>query len=199
MSLRSRLYELQPELFGRNKKSTKTPPGSEGGKNASRIRKLKSKIANIEKDVLFDQNEAEEKWQDQLAQLREEAIFKAGSSKPTQEKSQENINDSVPHQAAESGPEKESTDILRSDVQEDENDMFAGIFSAEEQNQTPEPIILNELQNATVKSRDFGKSVGMSPRRIFEDACRARYDHFSQANCIVLVTLTVGTETRHAK
>ncbi|PGH15152.1 hypothetical protein AJ80_05664 [Polytolypa hystricis UAMH7299] len=173
VELQSRLYELQPDLFSNAKKSKKareaeSRPGGTGPA-AAKIAKLRKKLASIENDVLFDEHEAQERWQQELEVLRQGtwASRRNGTDK---------IPSEMPQTKQEQQPIKEEPDTASEEVvsEDDEADLLGGIFGAENDEPLTGPAEVGEPEHSGVKQRDFGKPAGMSPRRILEDACRTR-------------------------
>lgn len=172
VELQTRLYEIQPDLFDQPKKGGKPNRGkTESQSEDPRTAGIQRRIASIENDVLFDRPEAEYRWKEKLEELRKEAAFlrqQPQEDEPSPSKEPE-VQDPPPETKAE--PE----DILAVD---DGNEEQAGLFGEMFQREEPTlevGIITEELNAAALEHRDFGKWTGLSPRRILEETCKARY------------------------
>ncbi|KAL4779326.1 P-loop containing nucleoside triphosphate hydrolase protein [Aspergillus varians] len=158
LDLQTRLYNLRPEIYDKPKKGKK---GQLAGATAEdpQALKLQRKISSIENDVLFDRKEAEYFWREKLDELRKEtAIFRRVEAKTEKE------------QVDEKESEPEAVPALADD---EAGNLLGDMFQAEEP--TLElGVITEELNKASITVRDFGKWTGLSPRRVLEEACKAR-------------------------
>ncbi|KAJ9198010.1 hypothetical protein DTO164E3_3934 [Paecilomyces variotii] len=173
LNLRTQLYNLQPDHFDQPKKGKKGQKGSERDSDPQ-VAKIKYKLSKIENDILFDQAEAEDRWKDILVNLRREAAFvrKAAESRP-EDSAAQRITDEAEKIA------EEELAAMNSPQAEDESlGLFGDMFSAE--GSTTELTAQAGPAPANIQVRNFGKWTGLSPRRVFEDACKAR-----DANCKV--------------
>ncbi|KAL4869998.1 hypothetical protein BDV12DRAFT_166832 [Aspergillus spectabilis] len=154
LDLQTRLYNLQPEIYDKPKKGKK---GREpAGITDPQALKLQRKILSIENDVLFDRKEADYFWREKLDELRKEtAIFRR-------------VENTEKEQAEKKEPEPEpDTAPLEA------NDLLGDMF--QDEGPTLElGVITEELNKASITVRDFGKWTGLSPRRVLEEACKAR-------------------------
>ncbi|KAF7719449.1 DEAD box ATP-dependent RNA helicase [Penicillium ucsense] len=161
LDLQTRLYGLQPDLFDR--------PGGKGKKargiakdisSDPAVAKLQRKAARIERDVLFEAQEAEFIWRSKLDELRKDATFVQRPTEP-RKKPQGPVS-----------PKKDSGDAAI-DIEEDDAGLLGDIFEADANDGSilglPQPT--NEMKFTI---RDFGKTVGLSPRRVLEESCKAR-------------------------
>lgn len=156
------MYKLQPSLFnapkGRSKKSKR-------GKEAApvtdpKVARLQHKLKKIADDVLFEADQAEEEWQVKLEELRVETEVSERQKLEAPETDQD-----------------EDAQTETTPQAEDENDGALGLLGdmfAPEESSANETPLLGIPINTITKQRDFGKSSGMNPRRILEEACRAR-------------------------
>ncbi|KAL4962628.1 putative ATP dependent RNA helicase [Aspergillus stella-maris] len=159
LDLQTRLYNLQPEVYDKPKKGKKSQ--SAATVDNPQALKLQRKIASIENDVLFDRKEADYLWREKLDELRKEAaIFRRVEA--SAEKEQAEKKEPEPQPVPEPLPGLEDVDLL--------GDMF-------QDNEEPTlelGVITEELNKASIAVRDFGKWTGLSPRRVLEEACKAR-------------------------
>lgn len=171
LELQTKLYSLCPDLFDKPKKGKKSGrENTDSGPRDPQAAKIQRKISNIEKDVLFDRDEAESKWKDKLEDLRKEASFfrrtQREEEKPPPAENQE--------QAEETKPEPDlDSDVLAAAGDNENADLLGDMFGAEEP-ELETGVILEELEKATMNVRDFGKFTGLSPRRVLEETCKSR-------------------------
>ena len=161
LSLQTKLYTLQPDLFDRPGKGKKGRDTSVGQSSDPEAAKLQRKIAKIERDVLFERQEAEYIWKDKLEELRKDAAFlrrPAERKKEEQEAEPEDPNLTVP-----SLEEMDADAGLLGDMFQDEPDGTGSILGL------PPPDVGTKFT-----LRDFGKSSGLSPRRVLEETCKSR-------------------------
>ncbi|KAL2787443.1 P-loop containing nucleoside triphosphate hydrolase protein [Aspergillus keveii] len=157
LDLQTRLYTLRPEIFDKPKKGKKgREPTS--APDDPQVSKLQRKISAIENDVLFDRKEAEYFWREKLDELRKEAaIFRRADA------------EKEPVEKKEPEPEPDTAPTL----EDGDGDLLGDMFQDEEP--TLElGVITEELNKASITIRDFGKWTGLSPRRVLEEACKAR-------------------------
>lgn len=154
------------------------------------IAKLLAKVDKIVKDPLFDKGLADMQWQPKRialerdyaaskketaeAQARAEAVAaeenQGNESKDTSDDSDDDITKEAERMAAE---------ILAQDDDE-EDAVLADLFSSLPVNEVDpttgkSTTVINSADGEKVTIRDFGKWTGISPRRVLEEACRARY------------------------
>jgi ATP-dependent RNA helicase DHX29 len=170
MELQTQLYHLQPEIFDAPKKGKKSVGAStEIDTNNPQVAKIRRKISSIKNDVLFDRIEAEYRWKEKLDDLRREAAFFRENPPNVQSSPEE---PEIKDQPGEKGTEPK-TEVPPID-DEETTDFLGDMFQAEEP-VLETGVILEELNKAAITLRDFGKWTGLSPRRVLEDTCKARY------------------------
>jgi hypothetical protein len=173
LELQTQLYSLEPDLFDRAGKGKKGRSGAGNLSNDPEASKLQRKIAKIERDVLFERREAEYIWEQKLDELRKDASF---LRRPVDRKKKSPTD-------AEDQPKPEIDEeldpaLLAIDGMEDAlGDLFQG--EAEDSGSILD-ISLPETQ-ASFTLRDFGKSTGLSPRRVLEETCKSR-----DSSCMVV-------------
>lgn len=178
LGLQRRLYEISPALFetghksqkaGKNPKNTRRNPGA---KEDPVITRLAAKLNRIQADILFDEDEATRQWAEIHIDLVREAADRNrlglrhsdGVDQPkSPTRSALNAGD---RKAPESG--------------EGVDEMLGGLFASPPESSTDPSAgvsgaVTLESVGDTVKKRDFGKWTGLSPRRVFEEACKSRY------------------------
>ncbi|KAL2365476.1 hypothetical protein RJZ56_001602 [Blastomyces dermatitidis] len=174
IELRTQLYMQQPDLFNQtNKRQRKgvLPVTLANDQASSNVAKLKKKLAKIENDVLFDRDEAENIWQSKLSELREHTA-KFLQNAATRESQPE-----TPPIELKDTQVQDSSDVLIETILSDSNendDMLGGLFAADLEGPSAAVSNTEAEGNTVVRSRDFGKPTGMTPRRVLEEGCRAR-------------------------
>ncbi|KAJ5591716.1 Helicase C-terminal [Penicillium hispanicum] len=168
LELQTKLYSLQPELFDRPGKGRKDHTAIAIRSDNPEVSKLQRKIAKIERDVLFERQEAEYIWKEKLEELRKDTAF---LRRTTEQKKESQPQPSQEPESTLDGPEftipslEEMDDGagLLGDMFQDEPDGSGSILGL------PPPVT-----EAKVTIRDFGKFTGLSPRRVLEETCKAR-------------------------
>lgn len=182
---KARLYDLNPEAElngGSKKKKTQkgqAPLKKEPGRGE---KKLRQRLQKIESDVLFDQRDADMQWAEKRVELtrehaerrkwqlqqhdnEKEASTKASeaSDKPTND-----IGDEA---------ERLGQELLREAEAMGEDDMLGGMFGAEpgaDESGSGASAAAGVVPSENVTIRDFGRLTGMNPKRVLEEACKAR-------------------------
>jgi ATP-dependent RNA helicase DHX29 len=189
---KAKLYELNPaaDTPGKSKtsKASKTP--SRNANKTSGERKLEQKLAKIEGDVLFDKREADYHWGTQKIELAREVAERKklqlqSETKPSSVRtaSPAKQEDTISDEAERLGQEllAETAEI------EDGGDLLSGMFDAlpgVDQSSTVE----NGAVSGNVTVRDFGKLIGMNPKRVLEEACKSRDTRCKQSYKMVSPT-----------
>ena len=167
------LYKINPNLVTPSTAKQSKLQGSAKDvttDNASKqvASRLKAKITRIKSDILFDQQEADARWAAIYVQKSQEAAARRRL----------NISDAVGTKSQES----EKSDIESGLNEEDPASMVGDLFGSLPDtfpNPTNKTSNLSTTDdgNQRVQIRDFGKWSGVAPRRVFEEACRARQDY----------------------
>jgi ATP-dependent RNA helicase DHX29 len=188
LATKARLFDLDPEGEGgmAKRKQGKNQKGVTSKLTPGRgQKKLQARVQRIESDVLFDKREGEARWNEkkidltrefserrkwQLQRNEEPKNQESGGSGPA------NTNgstlDSVSDEAERLGQE-----LLReAEAMEDDN-MLGGMFVAlpgSEEVSTSADSKTGVVHSQNVVVRDFGRLTGMNPKRVLEEACKAR-------------------------
>ncbi|OBT97212.1 hypothetical protein VE01_04649 [Pseudogymnoascus verrucosus] len=188
LEAKTKLFHLQPPknsaqavaqrgagaVNGKRNKGSQAPQDPE-------MAKLQRKLVKIESDVLFDRYEAEQEWQKRKITLEKEAAAKrqelSGGPPPRiphpAESSDDDSDDEIMRAAAKMG-----ADLLEDDSSDDDGaiaDLFANLPVTEVDPVTGKStVVINDTNGGKITLRDFGKSTGISPRRVLEEACRSR-------------------------
>ncbi|KAJ6172383.1 Helicase C-terminal [Penicillium chermesinum] len=172
LDLQTKLYSLKPDYFDRPGKSKKTRGSATIQSDDPEVTKLQHKIARIERDVLFERQEAEYIWKEKLEELRKDASFarRAGDRKketitpaPVDEPSAEILDD--PLLSVPSLEEMDDGAGLLGAMFQDEGDNTGSILEF--------PPLL-KIQTRVSRFGISGSSTGLSPRRVLEENCKAR-------------------------
>lgn len=182
INAKSRLFQLNPDLVATVNSRSKSTKKSRGTPKTAPLSggalKLQKKMQQIESDALFDQREADEKWASKRVELAREAPGRpkrlketkiAESESPAEPESKAaSAADDIMQQAALAG------DVLAQNADDDDG-LLGGMFTAEPGNSLPLETNGSTGDSVAATIRDFGKTTGMNPRRILEEACRARF------------------------
>lgn len=188
---RARLYELNPAADaagkGKSSKAPKTP--SRSTRKTAGERKLEQKLQKIEGDVLFDKREADYHWGTKKIELARDVaerkkLHLQTDARPLTEQSSLPVKevDAVGDEAERLGQE-----LLAEGAEDDAGDLLSGMFDAlpgVDQSTNAE----GGATNGSVIVRDFGKLVGMNPKRVLEEACKARDTRCKQSYKMVSPT-----------
>lgn len=195
LKTKAKLFKLQPpkspaQING-NQVRTRVGGGALKAEQQSsnpEVAKLEKRLQWIQNDVLFDQYIANQTWEKQRILLEKEAATErnAASGEPSEciphpAEDPEDSDDEVSREAARIGAE-----ILNADASDDDAaiaDLFASLPVTEVDPLTGKSsVVVNSNDGKKVTIRDFAKSAGISPRRVLEEACKARYGNPCQQN-----------------
>lgn len=177
LELQSRLHEINPELTEidtRRRQGKGKHPVSNGSSESAitrRTERLTAKINKIKSDLLFDEDKANIRWAEIRIDLAQEAA----------ERKRLGIGNGGEKQEARP-PVRSNANLAESVNSDDDTDgIFGGFFSSLPDTATDPATGLSIMSIASqegnnVEIRDFGKWSGMSPRRVLEEACKARWD-----------------------
>lgn len=168
LALRTQLFQVSPETDEQiDKKGRKHKPQSISVAHGStKAARLDSKMAKLKSDILFDKDEAERQWYAmKLDLVRDHADRKRLGVRDL-------FDDEIPSEVPHSNNSSSAMDEVA-----DEASMLGELFSSLPDTDLDGGLSLKGTgpTGALIKVRDFGKWNGMSPRRVFEEACRARY------------------------
>lgn len=166
-------------------KSKKGPPNQPTQSPA--VRKLLSQLQQITSDALFDERDAESLWpakRNQIAQDRATKRQELDSRSSTSGEEPPAPVEKVVSNFSSSMPVMDPVE-----AEDEEGDILGGMFSAVPDDVAPQQAEDKDAVSENITLRDFGKSSGMTPRRLLEEAVRSRFiarDHilFIQTNCI---------------
>ena len=178
---KARLYELRPDLIEAEQKHSKTrrkivKPPSVVRPALPGVKKLLKKLQKIESDILFDKYEADQMWTEKSNQLSRENAERNRLQlgvRPTLPELGRS-NGSLTTIAHSSGSPSISVEMDEnpSDADNTLSDLFGAISSADQP--TSDGVDQTDKANTDITIRNFGSWKGLSPRRVLEEACRAR-------------------------
>ncbi|KAJ6443429.1 ATP dependent RNA helicase [Purpureocillium lavendulum] len=176
VSTKAKLLELTRGPGGRDAEA-------DGDDAELAIAKLEAKLHKIENDVLFDKVTAEMKWKSERIVVEKQL---AAAKKEAQEASSEEPTSSTPpietkgsdEDDVAAAAERMAAEIL-AETNDDDDDDIAGLFASLPQHEVDPSTgkthtVINSADGSKMILRDFGKWTGISPRRVLEEACRAR-------------------------
>ena len=173
LALKEKLYRFKPDLANTKPKlqALRLKGVKMIGKEPNpdpKIAKLQRKLDALESDILFDHQEAEAQWAETRILLDKQA------SERKRLQLQDGIPKAVgfPLKSPSTPPSTES-----GDTGPDEDDlgiaMVADLFASNNSDIRPASS-QDSVSNVMVNVRDFGKPGGLKPRRVLEEACKAR-------------------------
>lgn len=172
ISLQSQILQLQPDFSVHKHKNSKFKQNENSINPIPKVVKLLAKVRKIQSDVLFDEDEASIRWvsvRDQYTRRSAERK-KYHLDKTMRVDSAAAVTSSSRDASVDGrGDEEESFDMigdLFSSLPEITSDPDTGASSLVSQNLVGHPITI----------RDFEKWSGINPRRVLEEACKARSD-----------------------
>lgn len=176
LDLQSRLHEISPELTEinarrqrRGKSKNLVISGNLDPASKRRTERLTAKIQKIKSDLLFDEEEANSRWAEIRIDLAQEAA----------ERKRLGIRNDEEQQKV-TLIERSNVNLTEaSDGDDDTDGMLGGFFTSLPETATDPATGLSIVsttsqEGSKVEIRDFGKWTGMSPRRVLEEACKAR-------------------------
>ena len=177
LELQARLYEISPELTEndarRQRRGKGKHPVIDGNTDSCRkpsIERLRAKINKIKSDLLFDEDKANSRWEDIRIDLAQEAA----------ERKRLGIRNDVEQQKV-TPTLRSSTNLAGPNDEDDDSDGMVGGFFSSLPDTAKDPatglsiMSITSQEGSNVEIRDFGKWTGMSPRRVLEEACKARW------------------------
>lgn len=189
LKIRAQLFHLQlpkqavNQPTGHRKRDRQAVPRDVTDKPSTDLKaaKLQRKLDRIAGDVLFDKYVADQQWEGQRVQLERDAAAQRNAASGQ-------APERVPHPAevledSDSGEVSKEASRMAVEVLEDGNsdddaavaELFASLPVTEVDPVTGKSsVVVNSSDGTKVTVRDFGKITGISPRRVLEEACKAR-------------------------
>lgn len=192
--LKTRLHERRPDLTepktfkakGNKKKSDPTPAPDRAAD--PEISNLLKRIRKIERDILFDLEDAQEKW----------SAIRVNILKDAAERKRLGIDDEASGSVRSAGPRVTDDPNLSNIASHGDDTLDLGDFFASLPQETTDGVsglskmTITAADGTSVIVRDFGKWSGIGPRRVLEETCRARSVRFC-LRLISLLTLNQGS------
>ena len=181
LELQTRLFKRQPELTHvelRRTKGNKTKKShgqfvADGPDPISR--KLLRRIIGIQSDILFDKEEGYEKW----AELRLDLLREAANRKKLHLDEDPVDLRQAPTSRGDDTSSSQTFNSNNTTDDEDSSVQLGDFFSSLPESQVDKEtgksnVVKTDSNGASIIVRDFGKTQGLSPRRILTEACKAR-------------------------
>ena len=188
LSIKARLFSISPESVSPTARRFREPLTNKlrislSAKSSSAVRKLQAQLQKIEADALFDKYDADHQWIAKRNQLAQESAARRRLRLEDGEKGVANrrVTSNSVHTSTEavtSSVVQQSNDLFSKDSEDDFTDggLFGEMFSAASEGN---PSSSTQAGQTTadlpdIRLRDFGKQIGLSPRRVLEESIRAR-------------------------
>lgn len=191
LKIRGRLFEIDPDIVeSKSRKQLKVPKSRSVKSHPPAVRKLLSQLHQLESDALFDRDNAEAQWpakRSQIAQTKAASRLQAQTTVQPEEKPKQSNVQAVPLKIDEEDATLEDDDTLFGD---DSSGLLADMFSAIPDQVTSSDVTNGDATSETIVLRDFGKQSGLAPRRLLEEAVRARSVYTAPASWCFLEDFT---------
>lgn len=177
ISTRARLYGIKPELVD--------PPNSKGRKQVALapsskldtpgIRKLQQKLTTIESDILFDRQEAEQKWVLRRNLIAQDLADKRRNQMKDLEQDKSEVIVGTPTVHGSDSPQQ----LPSENVDLSDQDEIGGLFGeameqAEAEAAEHSEKIIADTKDVNLRLFETSKGKGLTPRRLLEETCKAR-------------------------
>jgi ATP-dependent RNA helicase DHX29 len=179
LKIRGRLFAIDPDIVEvKSRKQLKASKGRNVKSHPPAVRKLLSQLHQVESDALFDRDDAEAQWpakRSQIAQTKAAARQQLPTAdQPEQKLEKSRISPTV------SQEREEETALEGPDTVFDDEDsgLLTDMFSAIPEQVTSSDAASGDATSDSIVLRDFGKQNGLSPRRLLEEAVRARLVYY---------------------
>ncbi len=172
LSLQSQIMHLQPDFPTQEPTRSKTKIRGKTVEPIPQVAKLLAKVQKITSDILFDEDEACSRW----THLRNEIVRESAERRKYHLDKGMNVD-----LATEAKASSRRTPIVEPEQDEEVFSMIGDLFSnLPDITSDPETgvstLLSTDRVGQTVTIRDFGRWAGISPRRVLEEACKARLD-----------------------
>lgn len=175
IELQTRLYKIDPDF---DTACSRDPRITKGKSQTNQIRrshppqvsKLLCKVERLKADILFDRYDAERQWKEKRIQLAQTAARR-------RKLQLDDSNQSGTNSSSKQGVDCTTADPLRESSNDSGDDGGAealGEFLSGLDDAGIPGSDVKGAQRESLTVRDFGKWSGISPRRVLEEACKAR-------------------------
>ena len=186
LDLKTRLHKKRSDLTVANLRAAKAlrargnPAAATGNNMDPSTRRLLNRLKKIESDILFDQEEAEEKWVALRVKLvKEEATRKKLGIGDDSRGVPKIAEGARKPELGPPGPIEDTASANGDDPSIDLGDLFVGLPEYKVDDATGlSGMVTTAADGKHIAVRDFGKWSGIGPRRVFEEACKARWGSF---------------------
>ncbi|KAH0173909.1 ATP-dependent RNA helicase A, partial [Aureobasidium melanogenum] len=178
-----RLYERNPSLVNDPTKKSKSQRGKttpSPQKPTPGESKLQQRLKSIESDVLFDKDLADMRWIEERNQILQNQSERKRFNLAGEVKEKKEADETLHNTPRESATddvmaEAEAAAQQLLDEMGEDDEMLGGMFGEATEGASHDAAsgqTDNVDSNLTI--RNFGKIIGINPRRTFEEACRSR-------------------------
>jgi ATP-dependent RNA helicase DHX29 len=190
LKTKAELFNLQPpkptatESTGQRKRDRQAAQKDSTEKLSAdpEFAKLQRKLDRIAGDILFDKYIADQQWEKQRIQLERDTAARrniAFGQAPHRVPHPAEVQEDSDIEEISKEASRIAAEVLGGDDSDDDAavaELFASLPVTEVDPITGKSnVIVNSSDGTKVTVRDFGKTIGMSPRRVLEEACKARY------------------------
>lgn len=175
LTLKRQLYDLQPELAqiprrGHPQSSKRMNIDAQGDNLNPRIVRLQRRLMEIETDILFDRETAQMQWKEASIALAKEASERKRLqlSDDTSSASRTPTNDRT------TTPNQDLSDLTADPDDTASLGMLSDLFSSIDVTPSGTGPQQPNLEEKSISIREFGNPNGLKPRRVLEEACKAR-------------------------
>jgi ATP-dependent RNA helicase DHX29 len=184
LKIRGRLFAIDPDIVEvKSRKQLKASKGRNVKSHPPAVRKLLSQLHQVESDALFDRDDAEAQWpakRSQIAQTKaasRQQLPTADQPEQKLEKLEKSRISSIVSQEREEETALEGSDTVFDD---EDSGLLTDMFSAIPEQVTSSDAASGDATSDGIVLRDFGKQNGLSPRRLLEEAVRARLVYYHE-------------------
>ena len=175
LTLQRQLYDLRPELAqthrrGHAQSSKRMNMNAQGDDLDPRIVRLQRRLMEIETDILFDRETAQLQWTQVSNALAKEAAerkrLQLSGDTSSLSKTPANDHDTISNQ--------DSSDFTADPDDTVSLGMLSDLFSGVDLATSETALQRSNPEEKSILVRDFGNPNGLKPRRVLEEACKAR-------------------------
>ncbi|KAL8930444.1 MAG: hypothetical protein Q9208_000628 [Pyrenodesmia sp. 3 TL-2023] len=181
INLQTQLYELEPDrdivpVSQKTSNAKSAPKGSLTEDSRPRLGKILRRLERLKADILFDRYDADQKWAEKRNQLAKAAAQRRKLQLDDRNRLDTALSNQREGETASVGADGNTHVALEEDLGvEALGDFFSGLpDAASDIDGDATSSFTKDSLSRPLTVRDFGKWNGMSPRRILEDACKAR-------------------------
>ena len=177
LDIKAQLFRIQPDIvdprLGKRGKDRKTKSLNQEAPLSSKVSRLQQKLSRIERDVLFDQDEADRQWVATQASLARDIAERRRLNLGNH---QTDTSPSRPQRptTAHAPATRNQQDQTNQSEDSENDDILGDMFTNLPEAGIDGTSMVQTNGEANVTIRNFGKWSGMSPRRVLEEACKAR-------------------------